>query len=106
MGAALSELKELLRLAAAEGSPQRLAATRYTVCREALLQSEVKTALPGFLRQCLTLDRFRDFIHLYTPDVHERTAFLDEALRRCEARLGLRPTFDVFGDLDAGEADF
>lgn len=106
MGAALTELKDLLRLAAAEGPPQRLAATRYTICREALLQSEVRSALPGFLRQCLTLDRFRDFIHLYTPDTHERIAFVNDALRPCESRLGLRPTYDVFGDPDPLDSEF
>jgi hypothetical protein len=97
---ALTELKELMRLMAAEGSPQRLAATTYTTCRETLLQSEMRTALPGFLLQCLTIFRFKDFIQLYSPNLDERTAFVDEAFRACEARAGLRPTFDVFGDPD------
>lgn len=97
---ALGELKDLLRLAAAEGSLQRLEASRYTICRDALLQSEIKPALPGFLRQCLTLSRFQDFIHLYTPDLNERLDFVDAALRSCETRIGLRPSFDVFGDPD------
>jgi hypothetical protein len=99
-GEALTELKALMRLMAAEGSPQRLAATTYTNCREALLQSELRPALPGFLLQCLTIFRFKDFIQLYAPNLDDRIAFVDEAFRACEARAGLRPTFDVFGDPD------
>jgi hypothetical protein len=99
-GEALGKLKELMRLAAGEGSPQRLAATTYTVCRETLLQSELRPALPGFLLQCLTIFRFKDFIQLYSPSLSERHAFIDEAFRACETRAGLRPTFDVFDDPD------
>lgn len=99
-GEALTELKQLMRLAAGEGSPQRLAATTYTICREALLQSELRPALPGFLLQCLTIFRFKDFIQLYSPSLDDRIAFVDEAFRACEARAGLRSSFDVFGDPD------
>lgn len=106
VGEAYLELKELLRLAATGASPQRLTATRYTACREALIRSEIGDVMPGFLRQCLTLDRFHDFIHLYTPDVGERLALVETALRGCEAKLGLRRSYDVFGDLNAGAADF
>ncbi len=97
---ALTELKQLMRLAAGEGSPQRLAATTYTVCRETLLQSELRPALPGFLLQCLTIFRFKDFIQLYSPALNERHAFIDEAFRACETRAGLRPAFDAFDDPD------
>jgi len=97
---ALTELKQLMRLAAGEGSPQRLAATTYTVCRETLLQSELRPALPGFLLQCLTIFRFKDFIQLYSPSLSERHAFVDEAFRACEIRAGLRQSFDVFDDPD------
>lgn len=99
-GEALSELKELLRLASGEGAPQRLAATTYTVCREALLQSELRPALPPFLLQCLTIFRFKDFIQLYSPSLSERIAFIDDAFRASEGKAGLRSTFDVFGDPD------
>lgn len=99
-GEALTELKELMRLAAGEGSPQRLAATTYTICRETLLQSELRPALPGFLLQCLTIFRFKDFIQLYSPSLNERRAFVEEAFRACETRAGLRPAFDVFDDPD------
>jgi hypothetical protein len=58
----------------------------------------MRTALPGFLLQCLTIFRFKDFIQLYSPSVDERIAFVEEAFRACEARAGARPTFDVFDD--------
>jgi hypothetical protein len=97
-GDALAELREYLRLAASEEPLHRFAATRYTICRDTLLHSEMRSALPGFLQQCLTIYRFRDFIHLYTPRLTERTGFVDDAIRECESRFGLRPAFDVFGD--------
>jgi hypothetical protein len=97
---ALAELKDLLRLASTDEALQRLSATRYTRCREVLLQSELRSALPGFLRQCLTHARFHDFIHLYSHDRNERLAFVEAALKPCENRMGLRSTFDVFGDPD------
>lgn len=106
VGEAYLELKELLRLAASGASPQRLTATRYTACREALMRSEVGDVMPGFLRQCLTLYRFHDFIHLYTPEQSERLALIETALRGCESKLGLRRSYDVFGDLDSGPLDF
>lgn len=99
-GEALTEIKALMRLAAGEGSSQRLAATTYTDCREALLRSELRPVLPSFLLQCLTIFRFKDFIQLYSPSLSERHAFVDDAFRACEARAGLRQSFDVFDDPD------
>lgn len=99
-GEALTELKALMRLAAGEGSPQRLAATTYTNCRESLLRSELRPVLPSFLLQCLTIFRFKDFIQLYSPSLSERHAFVDEAFRPCEVRAGLRQSFDAFDDPD------
>lgn len=97
---ALAELKELLLLSAAGGSLQRLAATRYTICRDVLLRGELGSLLPGFLRQCLTLYRFHDFIHLYAPTQGERAQFVGDSLRACEMRAGLRSSFDAFSDPD------
>jgi hypothetical protein len=97
---AMVELQALLRLVASGESPQRLAATTYTICREILLASELRPILPGFLLQCLTVLRFKDFIQLYSPNVADRIAFIDDALRQCETRAGLRPKFDVFGEHD------
>jgi hypothetical protein len=97
---ALAELKALLVTAAGPGSPQRVAATRYTMCRDVLLRSELGSLLPGFLRQCLTIFRFHDFIHLFAPTQEERTQFLIESFRASEAKAGLRASFDAFSDAD------
>lgn len=95
---ALAELHQLMRLVASGDSPQRLAATTYIACRETLLASALRPALPGFLFQCLTIFRFKDFIHLYSPNVNERIAFIEDCVRSCEVRAGLAAKFDVFGE--------
>ncbi len=93
-------LQELLRAAAVSSSPQRPAAVRYMHCRTTLLDGELRATMPGFLIQCLSLDKFHQFIHLYHPSPDARLAFLDEALARCGAQLEKRRTYDVFSDPD------
>ena len=78
---ALDELYEILLLGALDEPQQRLTATRYTLCREALLRSPLRPVMPGFLLQCLTFDRFRDFIRLYHPSLEARVEMIDEAMR-------------------------
>jgi len=95
---ALGEIQDILRSAAAEGSSNRLPAIRYTLCREALLRSDLRPALPGFLFQCLTFSRFHDFIHLYHPQVEKRVAFIDAEFAACLGRPRARPSFDIFDD--------
>lgn len=95
---ALAELQDLMRLVAAGDPPQRLAATTYTACRDQLLKSEIAPLLPGFLRQCLTIFRFKDFIQLYSPGTRERIAFIDDSFRSCDTRANLRTSFDVFAE--------
>jgi hypothetical protein len=95
---ALSEMQEILRSAASEGSSARLPAVRYTVCRETLLKSDMRPLLPGFLIQCLTFSRFHDFIRLYHPQVEKRVAFIDSEFQTCAGRVKTRPRFDIFDD--------
>jgi hypothetical protein len=91
---ALAELHDILLLATLETSPPRLAAQRYTACRDVLLRSELRRTLPGFLQQCLTVSRFHDFIHLYHASIEARVAFIDGAMResliRARAGIGRR----------------
>ncbi len=88
-------LQELLRAAAIEPVLPRQMATLYTSLRETLLKSEYQPHLPGFMLQCLTLDRFRDFIRLYHPRAPERVAFLDRAFSARALR-----TRDFLADAD------
>lgn len=99
---ALHELHEILLLIALEHSPQRLTATRYTLCRDILLHSELSPSLPGFLRQCLTVDRFRDFIHLYDASLEARMGLVEDALRGCIGRARAKALVDVLRDPELG----
>ena len=79
----LEGLQEVL-LAVASGQPlQRPWAFRYSELRTKLLESELRTKVPGFLFQCGSIDRFREFITLYHPRPESRAAFLHAALARC-----------------------
>ena len=97
---ALAEMQDIMRSAATEGVTQRMPAIRYTVCRQTLMGSELRPALPGFLIQCLTYSRFHDFIHLYHPEVGRRLAFIDSEFQACAGspRPRPRPRFDIFDD--------
>lgn len=97
---ALRELQEMLHLASAStASLPRTSAPSYVRLRERLLKSDYAGSLPGFLQQCLTIDRFRDFIHLYHPDPARRAEFLNAAFRT-GARGRKRAIRDVFSDLE------
>jgi hypothetical protein len=88
-------LQELLHTAATDGVLPRQMTTLYTRLRETLLNSEYRPHLPGFIIQCLTLDRFRDFIRLYHPFPDERIAFLERAFLTRRSR-----TRDFLADAD------
>jgi hypothetical protein len=92
---AWTRLQELLRDAAMEAPQPRQAAMLYTQLRETLIKSDYRPHLPGFLLQCLTIDRFRDFIRLYDPRPAERIAFLDRSFFRRAMH-----TRDFFADAD------
>lgn len=95
---ALEEMQELLRTIALVGSPPRHSAVRYTLCRTALIESELRQALPGFLIQCVSASKFHDFIHLYDPKAEARIAFVDAAFSGGRARLDSKRIYDVFSD--------
>ena len=88
---ALAELYDVLLSAALQASPPRLAAQRYTICRDSVLRSELRRTLPGFLQQCLTVSRFHEFIHLYHASLEARIAFIDNGMRESltRARAGI-----------------
>jgi hypothetical protein len=85
---AIDVLEELLCGIAGGGTPNRSQANTYSNCRSDLLQSRAKALLPGFLYQCLTVFKFREFINLYDPDPSLRQAFVRRAMERCRAMLG------------------
>ena len=87
----LRELQELLRTVAALQPVQRPWPVAYTACRAALLAGPLRTRLPGFIVQCGSIDRFRDFISLYHPRAESRLAFIDSAFRACWGELHAEP---------------
>ena len=95
---ALEEMQELLRTIALVGSPPRHSAVRYTLCGTALIDSELRPALPGFLVQCVSASKYHDFIHLYDSKAEARIAFVDAAFSACRARLDSKRIYDVFSD--------
>ena len=87
----LQALQEIL-VSVASGQPlERPWAYRYSDLRTKLLESYLKTKVPGFLLQCGSIDRFREFILLYHPKPESRAAFIDAALARCWAEVGGQP---------------
>jgi len=97
---ALEELEPILHSLAAPPSDYRNFAAPYTRCRDALIWSRTRSGLPGFIIQCQTSEKFRDFISLYDASVTARQAFIAESLSRCRASLGWSRSYDVFSDDD------
>lgn len=92
---AFEELFALLRAIASGHPADRSEAVRYSTCRAALLASGAKSSLPGFLRQCMSVARFRDFITLYDPDPSERERFVRKAFELTRDRYELSSAFDL-----------
>jgi hypothetical protein len=82
---AMEEMEELLLSIARRLSTNRADAISYSRCRSALLEAPVKDLLPGFIYQCLTVYKFKDFISLYDPDTALREAFVARMFERCRA---------------------
>jgi hypothetical protein len=74
-------IQVILHAAATSQSQPRELAARYMQLRDTLMKSSYHPQLPGFMLQCLSLDRFRDFIHLYDPRPDARIEFLNRAFR-------------------------
>ena len=81
----LDALHTILRHVAGGGLPSREHAVDYLHHRSHLLNSAVSNLLPGFLYQCGTIDRFRDFIYLYDPHPDMRREFVDRMIGKARA---------------------
>jgi hypothetical protein len=100
MERAFKDMETILYSIAASPSHYRNFAVHYMRCRNVLLGGECRAMLPGFLIQCGTSDKFRDFVCLYDASAEARRAFLDNALSRCRAALGWTRSYDIFDDED------
>ena len=79
---ALQEFHELLRVCSLDRPPPRQLPVRYQICRMVLMGSEMKQHLPGFVRQCVSSLKFREFIHLYDHDPKVRAEFIELSMKR------------------------
>lgn len=87
--AILQELEDLLCDVAAGGPVNRAESTRYSNGRTRLIASPVRRLLPGFLHQCVSLLRYKEFITLYDPNIGERQRFVRRRLEPCREQLGV-----------------
>jgi hypothetical protein len=94
----LQEMEELLCGVANATAAPRADAVRYTNDRSALLESELRSALPGFLVQCTSINKFHDFIILYDSRRDARISFIAASLANAWALLESRRVYDVFGE--------
>jgi len=97
---ALVEIGEIMLLTASDHVAPRMSAVRYTRCRSALIENGLRSAMPGFLVQCVSLDKFHDFISLLNPDPKVRVAFVEAGLAGCRDALDVRKNYDVFENDD------
>lgn len=97
---AFEDIETILYSVASSPAHYRNFAVHYMRCRDALLRGESRASLPGFLVQCGTSEKFREFILLYDASVEARHAFLDQALSRWRALLGWTRAYDIFDDED------
>jgi hypothetical protein len=97
----MRELQELLRMVASGVPMQRPWAVKYTECRDGLLASPVRPRLPGFLGQCGSIDRFRDFITLYHPNPQSRITFIDTAFASSWGELPYNRGFPTGAEVNA-----
>jgi len=96
----MKELEELLRVVVSSGSPPRPSAVKYTQCRDALLASDLRSIVPGFVVQCVSIYKFHDFINLFHPDVDARLAFIEKAFATGDGLLDARRRPATFNDFD------
>lgn len=75
----------LLQSIAAGLPVDRSAAMHYSEYRSMLLDSPYRDVLPGFVLQCMSVLKYREFISLYDPAARAREAFVRDLLAGCRA---------------------
>lgn len=96
----MMEMEDLLRAVSSSTSPPRLSAVHYTRCRDALLSGELRSRIPGFILQCVSIYKFYDFINLYDADPAARVAFVESAFSKDNNLADNRRSRDDFNDFD------
>ncbi len=96
----MMEMEDLLRAVSLSTSPPRLSAVHYTRCRDALLSGELRSVVPGFILQCVSIYKFYDFINLYDADPAARVAFIEHAFSKGISVADTSRGRDTFNDFD------
>jgi hypothetical protein len=96
----LEEVLEVLRAVASLRAPDRALAVRYQSTREAILASRLRSFVPPYLLQCVSVFKFHDFINLFAPDAARRVEFIDQTFGACAKAAGFGRGIDVFGERD------
>lgn len=94
----LEDMLEVLRLAASIRAPERAMAVRYTEARARMVSGRLKSFVPPFLTQCVSIFKFQDFIRLYAPDAAQRIQFIEQSFEPCRRATGFTRRYDVFGE--------
>jgi len=90
---AFARFDALLQSVAAGLTVDRSAAMRYSEYRSMLLDSPYRDVLPGFVIQCMSVFKYREFIALYDHAGRAREAFVRDLLAECRALHGQRTAF-------------
>ena len=81
----LDDLESLLVSVALGEVPNRENATAYSAMRLTLLQTYDSSVVPGFLSQCISIYKYREFINLYDGRPEERRRFINDIFDRLYA---------------------
>ena len=86
----LDELESLLISVALGEVPNRQTATAYSALRVVLLQTYDADVVPGFVSQCISIYKYREFINLYDGRPAERRRFVNDVFDRLYAIVPAR----------------
>ena len=93
---AFTEMAGIVDLACVGSIVDRKLAQRYSDLRLLLIGQIARPFLPGFIVQCVSIQRFIEFITLYHPDIARRRAFIARELGRPPAAPAAPRGLDIF----------
>jgi hypothetical protein len=96
--ATVEQILEVLHMVASARACDRALAVRYTETRSTVLSGRLKSFVPPYLLQCVSVFKFHDFINLCAPDAARRVEFIDQSFEGCRRAAGFSRRRDVFGD--------
>lgn len=80
-----AQFEGLLTEIAGPLAADRSEAMAYSHCRSLLLNSTYRDTLPGFVVQCMSVFKYREFISLLDPSAAVRQDFVRASLAECRS---------------------